>query len=107
MGLELPYPSPVASAHHPEPQGARVQGSGWGRAVHGHGDRAPGLPGWALSCSGSPGCAGGSRQDLAAGGITADSVVPTWQDSSGAAGHSGAAFLVQGPGLGGHQECGC
>lgn len=63
-------------------------------------------------------CLGGLSAALAALAVLAgqagsgsrrngDSVVPTWQDSPGAAGDSGAAFLVQGPGLGGHQECGC
>lgn len=82
-----------------------MQGSGWGRAVHGQG--APGLPGWVLSSSGCPGSARGARQDLAAGGITGDSPVPSWQGQPSAAEGSGGALLGQGPGLGGHQECGC
>lgn len=38
-------------------------------------------------------------QGLAAGGVTGDSLVPTWQESPS------AALLLQGPGLGAHQEC--
>lgn len=40
-------------------------------------------PGLSSSSSGSPGCAGGAWQDVAAGGVTGDSLVPTWQDSAG------------------------
>lgn len=107
MRLELHWPfchglcSPSCAA------GCPCAGVWLGRGCAWPGDRAPGLPGWVLSSSGCPGSARGARQDLAAGGITGDSLVPTWQDSPGAAGGSGAAPLVQGPGLGGHQECGC